>query len=397
MSIRQLNIVENSIVSMLSDEVRDKLSIFHMRCCMFENGCLLTDTDHGPAGLAEPIIDYAPSQRIRVFTGTRQTGSFNHHAQLAEFKGKTYFAFSNGLRDEESGGQQILICSSDDGRSWPQPTLVVGEHDTRTAYNCGGLFVSEDILYLITLREDTTREESLPGMRRIDPDSQELLVYRSTDGQRWEKAFTFSDPITMIFEAPRTTADGRLLAVAAMKDHSPCVLLWPSAKLCEHPKIIPIVQPPGAVFPYGEGSWYQTADSRIIVFWRDEGRSCHLWVNYSDDGGETFSEPIISSIPDSMSRIHAGRLSDGRYYLCGNAFPTLLNRMHLMLLLSDDGYEFNKVYNLIDDPTAYRLTGLLKLRGYQYPCCLEKDDILLIGYSVNKEDMECLVVDIKGL
>ena len=383
---------------MLSDEVQEKLSIFHMRCCMFQNGCLLTDSDHGPAALTEPIIPYAPSQRIRLFAGTRQTGSYNHHAQLAEFKGKTFFAFSNGLRNEDSGGQQILICSSADGRTWSQPTLVVGERGTGTTYTCAGLCASQENLYVIVRREDTTREASLPGMRRIDPDSQQLLVYSSLDGRRWEKAFTFADQIATLLEAPRATADSRLLAVAAMKDHhSPSILLWPGTRLCEHPKAVPITQPDGAVFPYGEGSWYQTAEGKIVVFWRDEGRSCRLWVNYSDNGGETFTEPIISNIPDSMSRVYASRLSDGRYYLCGNAFPSLLNRMHLMLLLSDDGYEFDKVYSLIDDPTACRLMGLLKLYGYQYPCCLEKDGELLIGYSVNKEDMECLAVDIKGL
>ena len=67
------------------------------------------------------------------------------------------------------------------------------------------------------------------------------------------------------------------------------------------------------------------------------------------------------------------------------------------LLLSDDGYVFNEVYLLVDDPTSQRLVGLLKEDGYQYPCCLPEADRLLVGYSVNKEDMECGIVDLDNL
>jgi len=177
-------------------------------------------------------------------------------------------------------------------------------------------------------------------------------------------------------------------------DHKPGMLLWPGRDILETPEIISIPEPVGASFPYGEGSWYQLENGRIIVFWRDESGSCRLYVNYSDDNGRTFTPPMLSDIPDSMSRGHAGRLADGRYYLCNNAVPTLLDRRHLTLLLSDDGLTFNKVYVLVDDPTSQRLKGLLKADGYQYPCCLPEKDKLLVGYSINKEDIECGIVDL---
>jgi len=65
----------------------------------------------------------------------------------------------------------------------------------------------------------------------------------------------------------------------------------------------------------------------------------------------------------------------------------------MFLLLSDDGYVFNKVYLIADDPTAQRFAGLLKVNGYQYPCCLPDADRLLIAHSVNKEDIECGTVN----
>ena len=65
-----------------------------------------------------------------------------------------------------------------------------------------------------------------------------------------------------------------------------------------------------------------------MIFWRDESQSGRVWVNHSSDGGRTFSDPMISDIPDAMSRNYAGRLPDGRYYLCSNANATLHNRMN---------------------------------------------------------------------
>jgi hypothetical protein len=130
-----------------------------------------------------------------------------------------------------------------------------------------------------------------------------------------------------------------------------------------------------------------------MVFWRDEGASCRVYVNHSDDGGLTWSTPLLSDIPDSMSRLYAGRLSDGRFYLVNNAIPTLLDRRPLVLLLSDDGVQFNDVVMINDSPSEMRRKGLLKINGHQYPCCLVDGDLLLVAYDANKEDLLCEVID----
>jgi len=148
---------------------------------------------------------------------------------------------------------------------------------------------------------------------------------------------------------------------------------------------------------YGEGTWYQTDDGTIFLYTRDEGQSLHLYVAVSEDDGLTWTAPTLSDFPDSMSRVYAGRLPDGRFYLAGNSYLKLLDRMHLMISISKDGYKFDKMYTLLDDPTAQRRKGLLKCHGYQYPCCLIDGDKMLIGYSINKEDIECGIINLADL
>ncbi len=393
----EIDIVKCGFARMLSDETASKLKQFHTLHSMHASGSIMRYNDQGPRGQKPPIIPYSPFTRSKLFTGTSDTGSYNHHAQLNKFKDKYYFAWSNGVVDEDSAGQRILISSSDDAIQWSEPNCIAGDkNDKVISRSCLGMHATEQKLFVIAGKIDAYLEASQPGMRRVDPQSHELSVYSSDNGQEWEQVFIYNDRIKGIFEAPRPTKQGNLLCVAATKD-GPAILRWHSNELCEDPEIIIIPQPHGGVFPFGESSWYQTDDGTIIIFWRDEGFSCRLWVNYSTDSGATFSEPCISDIPDSMSRVYAGRLDNGRYFLCNNAFPTLLNRMHLVLLLSDDGYKFNEVYMLVNDPTSQRLTGLLKADGYQYPCCLSDCDRLLVGYSVNKEDMECGIVDLTKL
>lgn len=393
----KIEVLSRGFAKMLSPEVTEQLGRFHMQSSMQQAGCLLRLDDQGPRGENPPIIEPTPFHRSRVYTGTRLSGSFNHHSQLATFKGRYYLGWSNGLVNEEAAGQRILLASSEDARNWSEPACIVGDRDEESlASNCVALYATEETLYLVGMTEETTHDETVPGMRRISPDSQQMSVYASGDARTWEKVFTFSDKIRWIFEAPRLTADGHLLCVA-YTESGPAVLRWPGDQLCEQPEMIAVPEPHGSAFPYGESTWYQIDDGTIVIFWRDEGRSCHAWVNTSTDNGRTFSEPVISDIPDSMSRLYAGRLSDGRYYLINNTHPELLNRMHLMILLSDDGYVFNKIGMLIDDPTAQRLIGLLKCDGYQYPCAMVDGEDLLVAYSVNKEDIECGCVKINEL
>ena len=72
-------------------------------------------------------------------------------------------------------------------------------------------------------------------------------------------------------------------------------------------------------------------------------------------------------------------------------------KLFFAISLSDDGAKFNKMIRLIEEPARQRFKGHLKVHGYQYPNALEDVDKLLITYSINKEDIECGVINIADL
>jgi hypothetical protein len=392
-------IVSKREAQLLSPDVRKALSEYQWRRSFHLFECLMKDDDHGIKGADPPIIQHIRnSSRTVVHYGNEFNGSYNHHNQIGKFKGKYYFAWSNGARNEEDAGQRILVSSSADGRVWSEPSIVADvKPGEQWAHNCVAVHADAKVLSIIVMTEETEHDEAATGMRRVKPEDAFIDVYQSIDGEMFEKASSYGKGIKWLFEAPRPTLQGHMMCICTTKRDGPAALIWKGADIREMPEIVKIPEPEGAWFPYGESTWYQLDSGLITAFWRDEEASCRLYWNYSEDGGFTWSKPMLSDIPNSMSRVYAGRLSDGRHYLVGNAIPILLDRRPLMLLLSDDGITFSKVRIINDDPTEMRRKGLLKSNGHQYPCCLADGEKLLVAYDSNKEDIICEVIDAASL
>jgi hypothetical protein len=220
-------------------------------------------------------------------------------------------------------------------------------------------------------------------------------MFISDDGKHWTERDIAED--CHWYEVPKLTREGRLMC-AGTRRGKPIVFLWPGDNPLEVPEIIEIPHDSSrgmdsGRFPYGEASWYETDRGEIFMFHRNETDELRLRVALSEDGGRSWTHPMLSNIPDSKSRVSAGRLHDGRYFLINNAIADLLNRVPLMISVSQDGLKFEKQYFLLNEPTRVEFPGALKAHGYQYPCSLVEEHRLIVAYSVNKEHMELLSLD----
>lgn len=404
------------LAPVLTPELNAKINSMRMSYALWETGCIRNDEDHGPYGKPY-IMPQLDIQRTRIYTGTRKTGSYNHHSQLTKFKGRYYFAFSNGARDEETVGQRIMISSSADGVNWTKAECAIpADAEKGILRNAVGLYASEDELFIYSWTEWAVKDKNVDGMRRIESEKTTMDIFVSKDAKSWEHRSVMFEGRWYMFEAPRMTQGGFLMAAgtrgaqrlalndaenpvtAGYDEDMPVMYRWDPKDPSATPEIIEMPPPEGgAKLLFGEGSWYQTDDGVTVLYTRDEGQSLRLYVSASEDDGLTWTAPTLSDFPDSMSRVYAGRLSDGRYYVAGNSYLQLLDRKHLMISISDDGYKFDKMYTIIDEPTSMRTKGLLKCAGFQYPCCLADGDKLLVAYSINKEDIECGIINISDL
>ncbi len=390
-------IVATRTLSVLSPELAEAVRTMRMRHAMFETDCFRTVDDQGPRSVPSEI-PRIKVRRHRVYTGAGEAGTYNHHSQLARFQGRYYFAWSNSEVYEDYPGQSTMLAVSDTGEQWSQARCVVpGDFAGGLLRWTTGLYADEVRLYLFGVAHYATLDATVPGMRRFEWGRSRLDLHVSSDGENWEAHEGIAGDKTFIFEAPRLTQQGRLLC-GGTQDGQPVALFFDPEDLTAPPQTVRMPQPEAtADFPYGETSWYQNSEGLIVMWFRDEAQSLRLFAAISEDGGLSWSPPLLSDFPDSMSRVRAGSLPDGRCYLIGNAYPKLLDRSKLMCAISDDGLVFDRMYILLDDPTAQRAFGLLKTHGYQYPVTLAEADRLLLGYSVNKEDIEFGVVKTEGL
>jgi hypothetical protein len=236
-------------------------------------------------------------------------------------------------------------------------------------------------------------------------------AFVTEDGENWTEHPRLFNGVRLN-EGPRPTLSGRLIATGDLYPGVAAVIIFEDSDPLSKPKIVEIPLPIDKQAPQharlvtktmeverrllNEPSWYQTEDGRIWMFFRDECQSLRLYLSWSDDDGETWSEAIPTDFPNSMSRFHAGRLLDGRFYIVGNSIPELLNRKSLLLATSKDGRIFDEMFVLVDAPTQRRIQGMHKENGHHYPNVLVEEKKMLIIYSVNKEDIEIGILELNS-
>lgn len=336
-----------------------------------------------------------PVQRSTVYRGDADTWAYSHHQALAKL-GENYVAsWSNGFLHEDYVGQEVHYAYSADAVTWSEPGIVVVTPvESGVVRNNAGLYAADGKLYCyVGAAENFDRDVAPPGMTTLIKPHIELEVYVTEDLAHWTRVGTICEEI-YLFEGPRRTLGGRLMCCGSnMHDHHAMVLIWEDASHPgSPPRVVDLPPSKEGVVPE-QGTWFQTDDGRIWLYLRDSSLLRHLGLCWSDDEGDTWSEIYYTDFPNTFSRAFAGRLNDGRYYIAGNNYDIFLDRVHLLIALSDDGRKFTRQYTLLEGETTRRINGCHKEDGYHYPNCVVDGDRLLVIYSVNKEDIEVVTVD----
>ena len=395
------DIYPRTMIDVLTPELDRLVKDYYTMHQFVLTGCTREDGFSG-----QGIVPLYEMERHSVFKTTTELGTYNHHQNIVKWKGEYWCSWDNCMVNEEWPGQRTFIAHSADGRTWSDRILVAdGDEAQGMLRNCGCLYAAEDKLYALIQEKWDLVHAASPSMSVHDNTrvSYRNDLWASADGTSWECiAEDFLD-VRWILENLRLTNEGRLMGPITTHRGTSGVALWPDDDPAQTPAIIecPYSGIPEdyyaghdeGIFAYGEASWYTDDDNRIWLWHRDESGSTVLGVALSEDGGRSWTEVMRSNFPDSMSRVYAGRLSDGRFFLVGNQTRVFMDRNFFSVALSDDGAKFGKMYQLIKEPTRQRFQGHLKCHGYQYPSCLVDGDKLLIVYSVNKEDIEVGIVN----
>ena len=350
-----------------------------------------------PIHLADGLLDLQQADGLGLETiegsqtllykATEKTHKFSHHANLVVFQEKLFMTWSNGLVDEDSPGQRILMSWSADGETWKPPQVLTGEkHEICVA---AGFHVSDETLVAYF---------TVTGGTNFHPDTA-LYAIHSRDGVHWSGRQRITSGFYI--EGPRPLANGRLLIAGEYVDPSRAerrmrILTSDDPSGLGSWKEVLLTPPDLMVFGYTEPGLFLTDKGKqaTLLFRNYSGT---LYASTSRDNGHNWSVPEITNYPDSTARIAAGNLPSGDAYIINNASATQFDRRQLVIGLSRDGLLFDRAFLVRSEPTSMRFEGKHKLDGWQYPHALAWKRHFYVAYTINKEDVGITRIPLRQL
>jgi hypothetical protein len=350
-------------------------------------------------------LEPAPgTQTFTVFAPGEATDRFSNGVVLMPFKGRLYAQWQSSARDEDAPDTWVAYSVSDDGETWPAPTVLARAGEGGLMRSSGGWW---------------TDGQTLVAYVNVWPDGFQsgaggYAEYRlSRDGETWSEPRRVMGadgrPVEGVIEQDPHLIDGRLMtgfhlrpgmiAKPFFTDDPLGLSGWTEGRMQNLPR-----DASGAAAEHEkrlsreiEPSLFQRGDCAVMVF-RDEELSFRQIASESCDRGVTWTTPVLTDMPDARAKQSAGNLPDGTAYLV-NTPNTDRPRMPLAVTLSDDGRVFDRSFLLrgAGDLQPLRYEGQYKRPGYHYPKSVVWNGALYVGYATNKEDVQVTRVPLAAL
>lgn len=348
---------------------------------------VIDTTQYETVGL-KPIVGV---KTVTVFKASEASDHYANGVVLAAFKGALYCMWQSSPKDEDSDDTRVLYSiSTDEGNSWSKPMVLAAPNQDCYCTSGGWLVNGDTLLAFIDIWQ-----------KGLSPRGGKTCYMTSADGLSWSKM----QPVRMadgsemngvLEQDPYRLPDGRIIGATHF---------MPGLHLC------PVyTDDPRGVSGWHKGefeykdlgktsreiepSQYVRPDGTIMMLFRDQSSSFRKLASESKDRGLTWTQPMLTSFPDARTKQCAGNLPDGTSFIVSCPVPAK-RRWPLVLNLSNDGRAFDKAILLrsgaADDLPQRRYDGRYKTLGYSYPKALVYQNRLYVGYSTNKEDVECTI------
>ncbi len=321
--------------------------------------------------------------------------TYNHHVDLAAWKGRLYLAWDQCEKDEDVWPSREMLVSSEDGEHWSTPCELF-PMGTSTALRMYFFHAPNGrMLAIAGLRTstDTTKEAKKAGavvreIRRDHSLGDVFTLRRPNDasGARIPPLYsTGGDPgfveacDALLKNKPFLEQQdyGRLLAERRMKWHH--LANWPADERSRDD-----------FDRFGKAMcFFHRADGALV------GVMKWGWVIVSRDEGEAWSPPTRPpSLITGMAKVWGQRTGGGKYVLFYN--PDRMKRWPLVMVSGEDGITFGDMRIVNDQHPPLRYAGLNKSEGAQYVRGISEwssdgtwndEDAVWIAYSVGKEDV----------
>lgn len=331
--------------------------------------------------LSEATISKAPDNQ-------RQ---YRHHPSIIYFKDKFFSAWSEGIRNEDSRGQAIGIATSFDGLKWEYQNQILPAPNQNTYFSNGGFTIINNNLYLLVTEYSSARYAQ--GSRDRSQCWANLKTsFYVLDNNNWLKTEHFINGF-YVNEAPRLDANQNLMALGMDEFHNAVAFQSNLKNPFAFEKIILSDTKDG--YQLSEPTWATFQDKKVILF-RDLGVNKFLWQSVYLENENRFSRPIITNYPNGNSKLFAFPIFENGTAIINNATTEASHsRCKLHLGIAKNGVIFDHSITLKDNIKCEpRFKGLHKMSGFQYPNAFIHNNNLHIIFSINKEDIATIKINL---
>ena len=350
-------------------------------------------------------LPYSPGvQNIQVYRANRRPSTtfrtlenagytYNHHQDIACWKGRLYAAWAAGLKDEDIPPSQVVYATSSDGFSWSAPKNLFppemgwqlrfyfyrASTDRMLVFACGPIEVktrlSEKDKKTLLVRELKADDQLGPVYTLVNPGPAYPPPFEQSPDKEFVTACREAYNCRMLLEQQDY---GVFLGDRRMKWHEKAN--WPGGK----------VQGRDDYWTFGKAfCFFHRPDGTLVGL-------CKLgFVTQSQDQGESWSLPVVAGGLDvGGAKEWAQRTPDGRYAMVYP--PARGNRFPMVVTTSADGITFSNMRLVHADMPPQRYEGKYKDMGPQYlrgvaewagdAATIDKEAIWVV-YSLSKEDI----------
>jgi len=337
------------------------------------------------------------AKTVHVFEASDDTNRYLNGVLTTSFKGKFYCQWQSSIMDEDAIDTYVAYATSTDGETWNAPTTLVPTIDDGYCSSGGWLSTDNLLVAYINVWKSAT-----------SPRGGNAYYIESTDGSTWSdmKPVLMKDGTAMngiIEQDPHVLTNGRIINSAHFQpglfanpiytDDSTGRGGWVKATYTNM-----TIKEGDTNSREMEPSEFVNSDGDIIMTFRDQNSTFYRLASISRDNGATWSQTVLTDMPDCRQKQSAGNLPDGTAYLVGAPVNNKL-RIPLCITLSKDGKNFNKSYVLRTNTEipALKYTGKAKRLGYHYPKSVVIGNNLYVSYATNKEHADITIIPLSSI
>ncbi len=304
---------------------------------------------------------------------------FLHEAAIIEFEGTLFASWYNCHEKELSGHTPIRGKRSfDGGKTWSDIEIIDEQPgDGDSILYCPPVYgISDGKLYLFA--NEMVAPDRIHALN--------LYVYEEEQDafiKLWSRPIPFKLNTNVV-----TLSNGKLMLPGRCGQldafpNTPAVLISDSGRIDAEWRLVKIAEsgdlPDGTSYRHPEIS-ATVQGNNVVMFCRNDKRKVPI-VYFSNDNGESWSEPHAHDIPFSGSKIYSGTLSDTRHYVVGNIRVTGKHpRAVLALYVTERGSSVYSKMCILSDGEDPKFKNSV---AWHYPAVTEQDGSLKIICTVS--------------